>query len=333
MDDGRTQPARTPRDGKAAMTSMRWMGSRIKSLLPAAWMITAAFFFATMGALAHAVGARCDWLLVAFIRIACTFVFSVALAWAGGARLVLWTPRTLWMRSAAGTLSLVCTFYALTHLAIADALTLTNTYPLWIVLVSTRLGAGAGWRTDLACVSSAVLGVVLIQAPYLSGGGDGKAVLSALAASLSAAVAMMGLHRLRSVDARAVVAHFSGLASLVLGALVAFGRPGAVASALDRPAVALLLGVGLCGTFGQVLLTRAFASGPPARISVLSLTQVVFGLGYDLILQTRRLTVATLLGFLMVVAPTAWIMLRAARRQDRSEPAEDAGRVERSLAS
>jgi drug/metabolite transporter (DMT)-like permease len=309
------------------------MDNRIKSLLPAAWMITAAFFFATMGALAHAVGARCDWLLVAFFRIACTFVFSVALAWGAGSRLVLWTPRTLWMRSTAGTISLVCTFYALTHLAIADALTLTNTYPLWIVLISSRLGVGSGWRTDLACVLSAVLGVVLIQAPYLSGGGDGRAVLSALAASLSAAVAMMGLHRLRSVDARAVVAHFSGMASLVLGALLAFGRPDAFATALDRPTVALILGVGLFGTFGQVLLTKAFASGPPARISVLSLTQVVFGLGYDLILQSRRLTVATLLGFVMVVAPTAWIMLRAARRAGREDPARDAGRLERSLAS
>ena len=52
----------------------------INSLLPAAWMISAAFCFATMGAMAHAVGPHCDWLLVAFIRIFCTFVFSVLFA-------------------------------------------------------------------------------------------------------------------------------------------------------------------------------------------------------------------------------------------------------------
>jgi drug/metabolite transporter (DMT)-like permease len=309
------------------------MGIRIRSLLPAVWMITAAFCFATMGALAHAAGDHCDWMLVAFIRIVCTFAFSVALAWSGGARLVLWTPRTLWMRSIAGTISLVCTFYALTHLPIADALTLTNTYPLWIVLTSGRRGGRAGWGADLVCVVCAVLGVVLIQTPYLSGTGDGKAVLVALLASFATAVAMMGLHRLRDVDARAVVAHFSGLASLVLAGLLVFGRPTAVAASLDRAAVVLLVGVGLCGTFGQVLLTKAFASGPPARISVLSLTQVVFGLGYDLILQTRQLTVTTLLGFVLVLAPTAWITLRAARRSDRNNPTLDAGRRERSLAS
>jgi len=309
------------------------MGSRIRSLLPAVWMITAAFCFATMGAMAHAVSVRCDWLLVAFLRIVCTFIFSVGLARAGGARLVVWKPRTLWMRSIAGTISLACTFYALTHLPIADALTLTNTYPLWIVLASGRRKGRGGRGADLVCVVCAVLGVVAIQGPYLSGTGDGKAVLVALMASFATAVAMTGLHRLREVDARAVVAHFSGLASLVLAAWLILVRPGAVAASFDRAAVLLLLGVGVCGTFGQVLLTKAFASGPPARISVLSLTQVVFGLGYDLILQTRQLTFTTLLGFVMVLAPTAWITLRAARRSERSSPSHDAGLPERSLAS
>ena len=106
--------------------------------LPAIWMITAAFCFASMGALAHAVGPRCDWLLIALARILCNFVFSVTLVWLGGARLVFFRPRTLWIRSIAGTISLVCTFYALAHLPVADVLTLTNTYPLWIVLLSLR---------------------------------------------------------------------------------------------------------------------------------------------------------------------------------------------------
>ena len=105
---------------------------------PAAWMVTAAFSFASMGALAHALGPRCDWFLTAFIRILCTFVFSVGLARLAGAGLVLWRPRTLWVRSISGTISLLCSFYALSRLPVADVLTLTNTYPLWIVLFSLR---------------------------------------------------------------------------------------------------------------------------------------------------------------------------------------------------
>jgi drug/metabolite transporter (DMT)-like permease len=282
----------------------------LRDRLPAIWMITAAFCFASMGALAHALGPRCDWLVIALFRIVCSFVFSVALVWISGGRLVLWTPRTLWLRSIAGTISLVCTFFALTHLPVADVLTLTNTYPLWIVLLSMRSLDRTELAVDLVCVASGVVGVALIQRPYLSGKGD-VAVLIALLASFTTAVAMLGLHRLREVDAPAVVAHFSGLASLVLSAWVGTHPDLITRTASGAVVLVMLLGVGLTGTIGQVLLTKAFASGPPARISVLSLTQVVFALGYDVAVEGRVFGFSTLLGFALVLTPTAWLTLHS----------------------
>ncbi|WP_165249005.1 DMT family transporter [Paludisphaera soli] len=296
------------------------MSQRTNSLLPAAWMISAALCFATMGSMTHAVGSRCDWLLIAFIRIFSTFVFSLMLAIAGGARLVLWKPPTLWWRSIAGTISVACTFYALTRLPTADVLTLTNTYPLWIVLTSFLHRGRGGRLTDLACVVCGVLGVVMIQQPHGAEKGDVGAVAIALVASVTTAVAMLGLHRLKAVDARAVVAHFSGLASLSLGLWLMFAHPLTSADIPREPgAMALLLGVGLSGTLGQVLLTKAYASGPPAKIAVLSLTQVVFGLVFDVALHGRQLTLPSLVGFVMVLGPTAWVTTRAARRP-RPEP-------------
>lgn len=301
------------------------MNQRWNGLLPAVWMISAAFCFAAMGALAHEVGARCDWLLIALMRIFATFVFSIALAWVGGARLVLWKPRTLWWRSIAGTVSVACTFYALTRLPVADVLTITNTYPLWIVLTSF-LGAGRGGRAfDLACVACGILGVVLIQQPHGAGEGGGGGVAIALLASVTTAIAMLGLHRLKDVDARAVVAHFSGLASLSIAAWLILARsPSAMIRSIDPTAAWLLLGVGLFGTAGQILLTKAYASGPPAKIAVLSLTQVVFGLVFDVFLQDRRLTLPTIAGFVMVLGPTAWITSRAARAGGGSRPVDPA---------
>lgn len=288
------------------------MGPELKDRLPAIWMITAAFCFASMGALAHALGTRCDWLVIALIRIICTFVLSVELAWLGRARLVLWTPRTLWIRSVSGTISLACTFYALTRLPVADVLTLTNTYPLWIVLLSLRQLSRVDLGIDLLCVVSGVVGVALIQRPHLSGKAD-LAVPVALFASFTTAIAMLGLHRLRSVDASAVVAHFSGLASLVLSVWVFVHPRSAAVSTFDANTLLMLLGVGLTGTIGQVLITKAFASGPPSRISVLSLSQVVFAMIFDTTLGGRVLTPETLLGFGLVLTPTAWITVHAGR--------------------
>ena len=271
------------------------MGPEQEDRRPAAWMVTAAFSFASMGALTHALGSRCDWFVAALIRIFCTFVFSVVLAWLAGARLVFWKPRTLWVRSLSGTISLLCSFYALTRLPVADVLTLTNAYPLWIVLISLRQLKRSEIGVDLVCVTSGVLGVVLIQRPYLSGQGN-LAVLVALFGSVTTAVAMLGLHRLRTVDARAVVAHFSGLATVVLSVWVWMHPAIASTSTFDRTTTLMLLGVGLTGTVGQVLLTKAFAAGSPSRISVLSLTQVIFAMGYDVAIEGRVLGPSTASG-------------------------------------
>lgn len=285
---------------------------------PAVWIISAAFFFATMGELTHALGTRCDWLMIALVRAVFMFVVAVLAARASGAKLVAWRPRTLWMRSLAGSFSLICSFYALTRLPVGDVLTLTNTYPLWIVVlswVSVRRSPRSG---DVLRVAIGLAGVALIEQPHLSG--DRLAAAVALASSVSTAVAMIGLHRLRGVDARAVVAHFAGVASLVAVAWFVARGPGAVVGpggggsspvpALELGTLLMLAGVGLTGTVGQIFLTKAYAAGAPARVSVLALTQVVFGLGFDAALWQRTLSPASIAGTALVLAPTAWLLAR-----------------------
>jgi drug/metabolite transporter (DMT)-like permease len=269
------------------------------------WMLGGAFAFATMGALTHALGARCDWLLVALVRIFLTFLFSVALARSAGARLVLWRPGTLWVRSLAGSCSLVCTFFALARLPVADVLTLTNTYPIWIVLFSWfRLRrAPAVW--DALGVACGILGVTLIQQPHATG--DNLAVAAALVASLATAVAMLGLHRLRNVDPRAVVAHFSGVATVITGSWIVLRGHVFTPEALSASSLLLFLGIGVTGTVGQVLLTRAYAAGVPTRVAMVSLTQVIFGMCYDVVIWHRPFTPAVLLGIVLVVVPAAWL--------------------------
>ena len=107
---------------------------------PVLWMLASALAFASMGACASALGGRCDWLVIALVRALFMFASTAFLARRAGVRLVVWDPPKLWVRSVAGSFSLVCNFYAMTRLPIADVLTLTNAYPLWIILL-TSLGA------------------------------------------------------------------------------------------------------------------------------------------------------------------------------------------------
>ena len=143
----------------------------------------------------------------------------------------------------------------------------------------------------------------------------------ALVGTFATAVAMLGLHRLRSIDPRAVVAHFSGFATVTLLCfLVMRGESTSPAALFDRRSVPLLLGVGLTGTIGQVLLTKAFAAGAPARISVLGLTQVLFAIVFDLLLEGRRLGPLSIAGFSLVLLPTAWITSQARQGKKHDSP-------------
>jgi drug/metabolite transporter (DMT)-like permease len=275
---------------------------------PVLWMFLGAFSFAAMGAFTSTLGGRCDWLLIALVRVVFMFVSTAILAHSAGIRLTVWSPPTLWLRSLAGSFSLVCNFFALTRLPLADVFTLANAYPLWIVVLSALVLKQSPTRLEVLGVCSGVLGVVLIQRPLLAG--NQLAVVVALVSSVSAALAMLGLHRLKGVDPRAVVAHFAGVASLFAGAGLVLRWQNIALSAPDATTWLMLLGVGVTGTVGQFFLTKAYAAGVPTRIAVISLTQVIFGMIFDVVLRGRSLTPLSLLGFLLVLAPTVWVTSR-----------------------
>ncbi|HXT59062.1 MAG TPA: DMT family transporter [Pirellulales bacterium] len=291
-----------------------------RTVLPYVWMLAGALAFACMGALAHALE-RCDWLVVAVARTGLALAFSWMLAKAAGVKLVVWRPATLWIRSVAGSISLVCAFYALPRMHIGDVLTLTNVFPLWVALLSWPLLNETPTPQVWLSLAAGLAGVALVQQPIFEEGN--LAALAALASSVSTAVAMIGLHRLQNIDPRAIVVHFSavGLAACLL---LLLGRSGATPLiGLDDPrTLAMLLGVGVTATIGQVFLTKAFAAGPPAKVSVVGLAQVVFGAFFDRVFWGRSFEPLTLLGMLLVLAPTAWLMLR---REAESVPLASLG--------
>ncbi|QDV36137.1 DMT family transporter [Tautonia plasticadhaerens] len=297
-----------------------------QALRSALWMLVGAVSFATMGSFTHALGSRCDWLVVALVRALFMLGSAVVLARSAGVRLVVFRPPTLWIRSVAGSVSLVCNFYAISVLPVADALTLTSMYPLWIVIISAAWLRRIPSGLELGGMASGLIGVALIQRPHLDGAGLAAAV--AVSSSATTAAALMGLHRLRHVDTRAVVAHFAGVGSLMAGLWLAIRSIGAGAPVVetDPTTLGLLLGVALSGTIGQMCLTRAYALGVPTRVAVIGLSQVAFGMIADVWIWGRVLTPLTLLGFALVLSPTALLTAIARRRlADVALPDPEAG--------
>jgi drug/metabolite transporter (DMT)-like permease len=278
-------------------------------------MLFGAMAFSVMASLTHALAGSCDWQIIAITRTALALTFATILTLAAGAKLVFWGPRALWVRSIAGSVSLVCTFYALTRLPVADVLTLTNIFPIWVALLSWPLLGEAPGRGAWIAIGCGLAGVALVAQPHLTE--DAKLpALVALASSFSTSISMLGLHRLPHIDPRAIVVHFSGISLLVcLASVLLIPNTALANSHFDRGTLLMLLGVGICATIGQVFLTKAFAAGPPAKVSVVALTQVGFGMLFDVLVEHHTFSPMSRLGVVLVMAPTAWLLISQGRLQ------------------
>ena len=284
------------------------------SLAPYAWMLCGCVAFAWMAEFASQLGRPeigCDWRLTALARSGLAFLFALGLAKLSGAELVLWRPPVLWMRSIVGSVSMLCTFYAFNNLRSCEVLTLTNTFPIWVAVLSWPLLHVRPGASVWAAAGCGVLGVGLIQLPHFGEESFGQklAPTLALVAAFTSAVAMLGLNRLKGLHPWAIVAHFSGVATLFALGSWLFGEAVPLEQ-VARPEIGLrLLGVGVMATFGQMCLTRAFTAGDPAKVSVICLTQVVFAFALHLLFGGEALGGTTLAGIALVMAPTAWVMV------------------------
>lgn len=285
---------------------------------PYLWMISSALSFSTMGAISKALADRqMDWRFLTLVRAALMLAFAVAIGLLMKTRFILRGTPMLWMRSLVGSLSMVCTFYTLTHLPFSEATTLIKSYPIWVALLSWIVLKDRPSLMVWVAILVGCAGVVMIAQPHFDQAR--LALATGVLSSMCTAIVMLGLNRLASVDARSIVLHFALIATVISGAVFAFsGRSGQLDSFTHAESVTKLLAMGLLGTVGQIALTRAFALGDPSKVSVVGLSEMLFGAAYDYVVWKRTFGWMTLAGMALVAAPTAWLL--ATSRRSPPEP-------------
>ena len=272
-----------------------------------------------MATLAHALKAECPWQIVALVRA--IIPLSLTLGWglATGGAVLVWRPASLWIRSLAGSTALLCTFYSFSRLPVADVLTLTNLFPVWLALLSWPVLGQVPTLSVWLSVAVGISGVALIQQPHFAQGNF--ATLVTIFSSVCSAVAMLGLNRLKSLPPRAIVMHFSAVSLLFCLAACAIAPPSlSQVEGWTSETWMELGGMGMSATLGQFMLTKAFTTGVPAKVAVAGLTQVAFGMISDVLLFDRQITLLTAAGTVLVLAPTAWLLCGAAARRTASDP-------------
>ncbi|MFL5506296.1 MAG: DMT family transporter [Gemmatimonadales bacterium] len=236
------------------------------------WMLLAQVCFAAMNVSARLAGGDVPWPEVASARFLVGAVLAWGIARSRGASLAITDRRTSWMRAIFGTLSAVCTFYAITsrRINLGDAATLGATAPIFVAMLAPSLLGERSGRAVPVAAGIAFAGVALVLQPSFQSA-IGVAMIATLGAFLYS-IALISLRRLGGGETHeAVVFHFSCVA---LATMTALAIPG---WRTPTPHGLLwLVATGITGGLAQLAMTRAYALDRAARVSTLTFLGIVF---------------------------------------------------------
>lgn len=266
-------------------------------------MLAAAFFFATMSCIAHGFREQIAWPLAALARIGITFGLVLVLAGISGAPLVVRGTKALWWRSLSGSVGLLCTFYAVTHLPVTDTVTIFATGPLWItVILATVFRQRMPARTWFYALA-ALAGVYIMYRPTFDA--DSFPLAVALFGSWAAAAAMVSISFCAELSALSVVAHYSACASLVCLGICIFMPTGLVLDGGVDARWWWLALMGAAGTLAQVLMTSAYGRGNTTVVALVGISQIAFAAIYDVLVWGHAFDLWEAVGVIIIAVSIA----------------------------
>jgi drug/metabolite transporter (DMT)-like permease len=238
-------------------------------------MVAAALSFAVMGLLAKLASQTLPHTLVVFFRSAIGLALLTPWALRHGRALRTQSPGGHLLRGVFGMTAMYCFFYCIANMALAEALLLNYSLPLFLPLVER---AWLGLRVRRAVLWPLLLGFAGLLLILKPGTGVFQPVaLVGVLAALFAATAQVGIRQLtRTESVTSIVFYFAVISSVLsLGpALWEWQTPGLALWPV-------LLGVGVCATLGQLLMTNAYHHAPAAEVGPFIYMSVVFAAGLD----------------------------------------------------
>lgn len=177
----------------------------------------------------------------------------------------------LLVRCSAGTLGIICNFWAVDHIALADANMLNKMSPFFCMIFAALLLKDIPKPADVVCIILAMLGAIFVVKPgsSLFQAGSLIGLLGGLGAGLAyACVRILGIQH---VKGEVIVAAFSVFSSLVCLPFIFFEH-----EPMSLYQLSMLLLAGCSAAAAQLSITAAYTYAPPKEISVYDYSQVIY---------------------------------------------------------
>jgi drug/metabolite transporter (DMT)-like permease len=278
-----------------------YTGSRVPQGLR--YMVLSAFFFSLMTLFVKIVGQRLPTAEIVLVRGFVTLVFSYALLRGRGIRHFGHNKTGLLMRGAAGSAALMCLYYAVTKLPLAEATVIQYTNPVLTALLATVYLHESMSRMEIASTLLSLAGVLVIARPgFLVGASaEGLALLPvaiALLGAILSSIAYVTVRKLSQTEHPLVIVFYFPLVSTF--GVLPLAAPTAIWPTWPEW-IMLVAGVGLTAQAGQVFLTKGLQLEPAGRAMTMSYLQIPFAALWGLLFLSEYPDVFTFAGAALVL--------------------------------
>lgn len=209
-------------------------------------------------------------------------------------------------RSTFGLIGVLCNFYAVDHLVMADASMLNKMSPFFAILFSfILLGEKVSLKQAMA-VAGAFVGSLLIIKPTGFNLANMPAFIG-LMGGLGAGIAYTFVRILgtRGEKGPFIVCFFSGFSTLVLLPVMIFDF-----TPMTARQVVILLMAGLAAAGGQFGVTAAYTYAPAKEISVFDYTQILYSALFGFALFGQVPDVYSWIGYAIICGMGVWMFLQ-----------------------
>ncbi len=199
------------------------------------------------------------------------------------------------VRSLVGLVAMYCYFYVITHLPLAEAALVKLSSPFFLPLIAMVWLNERIDRRTMWAIAVGFLGVMVVLRP-----GTDTFQPVALIGILGAALASLAKVSIRRMATREpgyrIVFYFGVLATLASAIPLIWSWQ--MPQSHHWP---WLLAIGLAGTCGQLLMTKAYQAANPGKIGPYTYTAVIYAALFGWVFWNEAIILTTLIGSLLII--------------------------------
>ena len=221
--------------------------------------------------------------------------------------------KDLILRSLFGTLGILCNFYAIDHLALADASMLNKMSPFFVVIFSFLFLKEKVTAAQILLVMGAFGGSLFVVKPTVSNL-DLIPSLIGLLGGLGAGAAYTMVRKLGTVGIKGpfIVFFFSTFSCVITLPWLIFDY-----HAMTLWQVLVLLLAGLCAAGGQFAITAAYCYAPASEVSIYDYTKVIFSMILGFVMFQQIPDFYSWVGYIIICLMAIFMFFYNKRRSAR----------------